>query len=36
LLLDLAGDTPIVRPQELGVDLGCTLLAKHESQTQGG
>jgi len=34
--LELVGDTPIVRLQSLGVDTGCTLLAKLEYLNPGG
>jgi len=35
-LLDLIGQTPIVRLQTIGADLGCTLLAKLEYLNPGG
>ena len=35
-LLDLIGNTPVVRLQKLGAELGCTLLAKLEFMTPGG
>ncbi|HEX3454860.1 MAG TPA: pyridoxal-phosphate dependent enzyme, partial [Gaiellaceae bacterium] len=35
-LLDLIGNTPIVRLQKIGAELGCTLLAKLEYLNPGG
>ena len=35
-LLDLIGNTPIVRLQKLGAEFGCTLLAKLEFMNPGG
>src|SRR6202162_3300683 len=35
-LLDLIGQTPIVRLQKIGAELGCTLLAKLEYLNPGG
>jgi cystathionine beta-synthase len=35
-LLDLIGDTPVVKLQSLGAEYGCTLLCKLEFMTPGG
>ena len=35
-VLDLIGNTPIVRLQKIGAELGCTLLAKLEQLNPGG
>jgi cystathionine beta-synthase len=35
-VLDLVGNTPVVRLQKVGAELGCTLLAKLEFMTPGG
>jgi cystathionine beta-synthase len=35
-VLDLIGNTPVVRLQRIGSDLGCTLLAKLEYSSPGG
>ena len=35
-LVDLIGDSPVVRLQKIGIELGCTLLAKLEFLNPGG
>src|SRR4029077_10407514 len=35
-LLDVIGNTPVVRLQKIGAELGCTLLAKLEYLNPGG